>query len=162
RLEHHIGLGSYDPARTYDLKLSFDILLHRMEAATRIASSSSVVRLGGPEPLRRIAVGDANRLKEAFRDVDAVIALSPQLTAEAHEFHPRVYFSPIRIDLDVWHRDARTPRPAGMAFTVGMAASLRDDAQKETKGYDIARRASEIAGVELFVVGQGMTRVAHD
>jgi glycosyltransferase involved in cell wall biosynthesis len=145
--------------RFFDLKISLDIITH--VRTRQVDARAKIVRIGGPGPLAQLALAreDRTALKQAFSDVAVVIALSPELQKVAREYHSNVVFILNGIDLSVWNSQSLTPRPPTRPFRAGMAASLKTAAQREVKGYDVARRACELAGVELLVVGRGASQV---
>jgi len=160
--EHVIGLPDEDRELDVEIKLSFDILIHEKKRSKKIRAKGTVVRIGGPNPLKQVGDGGLEALKEAFADVDAVIALSPQLKKQAEEFHGNVFFVPNGLELDRFHPEALSESAIQRPFRAGMAASLKTKDQREIKGYHIANSACAQAGVELMVVGRGVTQIPSD
>jgi glycosyltransferase involved in cell wall biosynthesis len=108
-----------------------------------------------------LSQGKLRILREAFSDVQAVIALSPDLKQRADQFHPNVFFIPNGLDLHTWGLNALLPRHPDRPFRVGMAAATKTAAQRHVKGLDLARNACELADVELLVVGRGAKQIPH-
>lgn len=142
---------------SFDLKLSFDILTHIR--TKHVKARAHILRVGGPSPLTKL---DRTALKQAFADVAVVIALSPELQKAVREYHSNVVFILNGVDLSTWSRHSLSPLPTARPFRAGMAASLKTAAQREVKGYEIARRACELTGTELLVVGRGINQLPHD
>jgi glycosyltransferase involved in cell wall biosynthesis len=160
--QHFMGAKSKREARRFDIKISFDLLVARRRSTYRIRAKKSVVRVGGPNPLKEVAGGNRDRLADYLADVDGVIVLSPELKKMISELHPRVFFIPNGIDLDEWNPGALPARDSDRPFRAGMAASLRQKAEQDLKGYQLAVEACEMVGMPLLAVGRGMTHLPHD
>jgi glycosyltransferase involved in cell wall biosynthesis len=142
-----------------DIKLCFDIISH---VRSLHIEGKSIVRIGGPGPLKSLSGGNLVKLRRAFADVSAVIALTPELQNLALEFHPHVFFILNGLDLGLWRKEALLQRSPGQPFRAGVAAALKTARQREIKGLDIARKACDSARVELTVVGRGWEHIPHD
>lgn len=159
---HFMGSKSKTGAEKFDVKFSFDILIARQGSTRRIRAAKSVLRVGGANPLKEAAGGSRRKLASYLAGMDGVIALSPELQDAISAFHPNVFFIPNGIDLDEWNPGRLIPRIADRPFCVGMAASLRQKAEQDMKGYQLAVEACDLAGVQLHAVGRGMNRVPYD
>lgn len=159
---HHIAPGSsISLENPEDVALAFDILIMGKKSFAPPDAARRILRVGGPTPLKLASGGNQARLAELLTEVDAVIALSPQLRDDLSDLHPRVRFIPNGIDLDTFHPRLRSPYGRAQ-FTVGVAASMENDAQRLTKGYQLAIDACAEAGVELLMIGRGIKQVPHE
>lgn len=161
RFGHITQAANASPNRPVDIALAFDILIMSSEEFAKCEARRKILRVGGPKPLRIYAGDDRGKLAQVLSQVDAVIALSPQLRDDLADLHPSVHFIPNGLDLEQFHPDKRQREP-GAPFTVGMAASLRMEEQRQIKGYYIAKKASSLAGVKFIAVGRGKKHVPHD
>ncbi|MDQ2078321.1 glycosyltransferase [Marinimicrobium sp. ABcell2] len=145
-----------------DVAIAFDVLIKETEEFKSCGAKRKVMRVGGPNPLKVLSGGDESILKQKLEDVDAIICLSPQLRDYVSRFHDEVYFVPNGIDLNVFNPQALMPKERNNELIVGMSASMKNEFQKDVKGYYYALEACEKIGAKLLVVGRGFNHVAHD
>lgn len=162
KYRHFLGAKSRKRFMRYDLKFCFDLLIARSRTARKARAQASVLRVGGPAPLLQAAGGGREGLGARLDGFDGVIVLSPELQEMLRDLHPRVYFIPNGLDLEEWSPAALAPRDPQRPFRAGMAASLRNEAERELKGYPIAAEACAVADVPLLAVGRGANLVPHE
>ena len=144
-----------------DVALAFDLTIMRKPRFRDCGARRRILRVGGPNPLRACIGGDDGKLAEVLRGADAIIALSPQLRDRLAPLHPRVCFIPNGIDLLEFHPLRRFRWPDRL-FTVGVAASMASEAERNLKGYHFAQEACSAAGAELLMIGRGINHVPHE
>jgi glycosyltransferase involved in cell wall biosynthesis len=158
--DHHFGSQPAQRGDRFDLMVCLDILNYAEKHGT--ASNRTIMRIGGPKPLMQIGGKGLDRLKEAFSDFAAIIAVSPELEAAAAAFHPNVFLIPNGTDLRLWHPAVLQGCDGRRSFRAGFAAAVKTADQRQVKGVDIAINACKRAGIELIVVGRGGDQVPHD
>ena len=158
----HIAPGAPQNAgRPLDVALAFDILIMQGDKFKSCGARKKVVRVGGPNPLKVYSGGNTDLLRAALAQADALIALSPQMRDYLRALHPSVHFIPNGIDTAAIRPKVRQ-RASGGTFTVGMAASMSNEAQRHIKGYYLATEACAAARVDLLVIGRGTKQIPHD
>jgi glycosyltransferase involved in cell wall biosynthesis len=150
----HLVSGN-EPA---DIAVYFDALVAQLYP---VKARKSVLRLGGPRPLKRLFNGDEEAMRHAFSKFDVLIALNIQLYLLALRLHHNVHLIPNAIDLDRW-QPAKRKRTEHSAFTIGFAASVASPMESEVKGHSIVNEAAERAGVRVLLASKGKSRISHD
>jgi len=160
-LDHIVGDIAAGPLEPPDIGLAFDALF--LERVLRQASPPRrmILRIGGPTPLKIIAGGNRALLQATLDKANSLIALSPQLQDELGCLHPSVHFIPNGIDVAAVQPRMRRRDPKA-PFTVGMAASMKNEHQRHIKGYYFAVEACSAVGAELLVVGRGTRHIPHE
>lgn len=141
-----------------DIAVYFDALVAQLYP---VKARKSVLRLGGPRPLKRLFNGDEEAMRHAFSKFDVLIALNIELYLLALRLHHDVHLIPNAIDLDRW-QPAKRKRREHSAFTIGFAASVTSPMESEVKGHFIVNEAAERAGVRVVLASKGKSRISHD
>ena len=160
-LDHIVAGAPQNERRPLDVALAFDILIMQGDKFKNCGARKKVLRVGGPNPLKVYSGGNTDLLRATLAQADALIALSPQIHGYLRDLHQSVHFIPNGIDTAAIHPKLRQ-RASGGNFTVGMAASVSNEAQRHIKGYYLATEACAAARVDLLVIGRGTKLIPHD
>jgi len=157
----HVFATEQETKGSPDVAVAFDLNIMLSNGFRECGARRQILRVGGGSPLREQAGGDEDRLAQLLQKADIVIALSPQLRDRLECLHPRVCFIPNGIDLTEFH-PLRRFRWRNSPFTVGMAASMTSEAERNIKGYYYAIEACLRAKVDLLAIGRGINHVPHE
>lgn len=153
------GLGS--ESRMPDVALAFDSLLMTDTDFQNCSVRRKILRVGGPNPLQIVYGGNTDLLKDKLAQADAIIALSPQLRDYVAMLHPSVHFIPDGIDLLEFHSLRRFRWPTSR-FTVGMAATMTSDAERNLMGHYFAQEACTRIDAELLMIDRTGKSIPHE
>ncbi len=145
-----------DPAPS-DCAIYFDVLIQKEYPKP---SKTSILRLGGPNPLRRLYGDDAEAIATGLSNFDTIVPLSRELQIMAELSSATIY--PIPNGLDLMHFRPKNEIPLQNGFTVGFAGNCVTKAEREFKGLDILEEAATRVGVKLKTLQKGRNQIPHD
>ncbi|WP_333828564.1 glycosyltransferase [Pararhodobacter sp.] len=140
-----------------DCAVYFDTLIHQEYPKP---AQHSILRLGGPNPVRRRFGNDPEAIAEGLSVFDAIIPLSQELT-EMAELSSATLF-PIPNGLNLKRFRPGSSNSEHRDFTVGFAGNCVSRMEREFKGLDLLEVASKRAGVILKTLQKGENQIPHE
>lgn len=150
--EHRINSEEYSDCAIY-----FDAIIHKKFPKP---SRKSVLRLGGPNPLKIVYGADPERVTRGLSQFDGIVALSGELQAAAAGSGARIVFTPNGVDLTTYH-PLHTPRTSG-EFVAGFAGNCKSEMERNFKGFEFAEQGAKLAGVGFIALKKQESQIPHD
>jgi len=145
-----------DPAKS-DCAIYFDVLIHQEYPKP---AERSILRLGGPNPLKRRFGDEPEAVAKGLSDFDTIIPLSRELKDMAALSGAVVQMIPNGLDLRrFFPRLGAVPE---RGFTVGFAGNCVSEMERQLKGFDFLEEAAKVAGVELKTLQKGRNQIPHE
>ncbi|ULB45195.1 tetratricopeptide repeat protein, partial [Limnospira fusiformis KN01] len=135
----------------------FDVLIH---SKSSIKAETSIVRIGGPRPLKRLYGDDEKLMYEGLQNFTALICLNQELKKKLEKYHANVFLIPNGVDLKEFNPSVLTHiKEKNHQFVVGFAGSVQSQEERQTKGIDYAIEACKKVGVSFLSVGRGSGQI---
>jgi len=142
-----------------DCAIYFDTIIHKKY---KKQSGREILRLGGPNPVRREYGTNPEAIAEGLSNFDAIVALSRELKCLAEMSSATVKMAPNGVDLTRYRPAIGRSLKAEAEFTVGFAGNCKNEMERAFKGLDILEDAVSHTGVKLLALQKGKNQIPHE